>query len=131
MFGDVTKNLKRSKELLIQSASIAHFKEAQDARLRLIEEFRMRREQEERNQTMTTVKWLSSVSWNVQHEDIQEKRREFAGTTRWIFNTALFRDWLRKDESCSPIFWLYGIPGAGDSIALVRHSQRWMLIGNF
>ena len=130
-FGDVAKNLERSRELLIQSASITHFQEAQDARLRLIEEFKMRREQEERSQMMTTINWLSSIEWDVRHETIQEKRREFPGTARWIFNSAPFCDWLRKDEDCSLVFWLYGVPGAGDSMALVRQSQRWMLIGPF
>lgn len=123
-FGDVAKNLQRSKELLLQSASISHFQEAQDARLLIIQHFRAQREHERLEQTKTTVDWLSSVSCNDEHEKIQGKRREFPGTTGWIFNTASFCEWLRNDETCSPEFWLYGIPGAGIYMALVYDPQR-------
>lgn len=120
-FRDVAKNLERSKELLVQSASVSHFQEAQDARLRMIQDSQDQREHERLEQTMTTVNWLSSVSWSDQHERIQEKRRPFPGTTRWVFNTTPFCDWLRNYETCDPIFWLYGIPGAGNDMALVPH----------
>lgn len=123
-FGDVIKNLERSKELLVQSASVSHFQEAQDARLFFIQEFRAQREHERREQTMTTVNWLSSVSSKDEHDKIQEKRREFPGTTQWVFNTASFCGWLRNDESYSPVFWLHGIPGAGNAMILVPYSQR-------
>ena len=97
-FGDVAKNLERSKELLVQSASVSHFQEAQDARLLIIRELKAQREHERREQTITTVNWLSSVSRNDQHERIKEKRREFPGTARWIFEKGPFCDWLRNDE---------------------------------
>ena len=112
-FGDVAKNLERSKELLVQSASISQFREAQDTRIIIIRRFEAQMEHERLEQTFTTINWLSSVSWNDEHERIQGKRLEFPGTSRWVFDTAPFREWLRTTESCSPVFWLYGIPGAG------------------
>ena len=115
-FGDVVKNLERSKELLFQSASVSQFQEAQDSRLLIIGELKAQREHERHERKMTTVNWLSCVSWSDQHEEIQMKRREFPGTARWTFTTAPFCDWLRNDERCSPIFWLYGIPGAGEDM---------------
>lgn len=130
-FGDVAKNLERSKELLVQSASVSHFQEAQNARLLIIREFRAQREHERHEQKITTIDWLSSVSWNDQHEKIQEKRLHFPDTTLWIFNTASLCDWLRNDENCSPVFWLYGIPGAGNDTAHVSHLERRTLINHF
>ena len=115
-FGDVFKNLERSKELLVQSASVSHFQEAQDSRLLIVGELKVQREHERLERRMTTVNWLSSVSWSDQHEEIQRKRREFPGTARWTFTTAPFCDWLGNHDSCSPIFWLYGIPGAGKDL---------------
>lgn len=115
-FEDVAKNLERSKELLVQSAGISQFKEAQDTRIITIRRFEAQIEHERLQQTVTTVNWLSSVSCNDNHETIQEKRREFPGTTRWVFNTAPFCNWLQDYESCSPVFWLYGVPGAGNEM---------------
>ena len=121
-FGDVAKNLERSRELLIQSASISHFQEAQDARLFITRDFEARKEDEKLKQKTATVNWLSSVSLTDQHQEIQEKRSP--GTARWIFNTAPFCNWLRNDGTYSPVFCLYGIPGAGIGRALVPQLQR-------
>lgn len=123
-FEDVAKNLGRSKELLLQSANISQFQEAQDTRLIIIRRFEAQMEHERLQQTTTTVNWLFGVSCHDQHEKIQEKRREFLGTTRWVFNTASFCDWQHNYESYSPVFCLYGIPGAGNDMALASHSQR-------
>ena len=129
-FGDVVKNLERSKELLVQSASINQFREAQDTRIILIQGFEARMKHERLEQMTTTINWLSSISWNDEHEKIQEKRLEFPGTARWVFDTAPFCDWLRSYESCSPVFWLYGIPGAGNDVPCAS-STTLTLISHF
>ena len=115
MFGDVAKNLQRSKELLIQSASVTHFQEAQEARLLLTQECNAQKERHEQHQRLAVISWLSHISCDLLHAELQETRQRFPDTTRWIFDTAQMCEWLRKDDSSSLILWLCGIPGAGES----------------
>lgn len=122
MFDDVVKNLQRSKELLVQTASVWHFQNAQDARLLMIKQFEALREKDEQDRRLNVVNWLSPVSCQFSHECVQGRRRAFPDTTRWIFETTVMHEWIRSDEASSPILWLSGIPGAGS-----LHSRLIML----
>ncbi|KAL2041207.1 hypothetical protein N7G274_006152 [Stereocaulon virgatum] len=116
LFGDVTKNLQRSKELLIQSASVTHFQEAQDARLLLTREFSAQRDRHQEQQRLAVVSWLSHTPCDFLHVELQDMRHKYPDITRWIFDTVQISEWLRKDGPSSPILWLCGIPGAGERI---------------
>ncbi len=117
MFGDVVEKLRRSKELLIQTASISEFQEAQNARLLITREFEAQRERDEKEQRLSVVEWLSHVTCQAQHEELQERRSVFPSTTRWIFDTIAAREWFRNDDKTGLILYIYGIPGAGKSWA--------------
>lgn len=113
MFGDVTKKLERSKELLLQSANVAHFHEAQEARLIFSREIEALTERTKKDRMLAVIDWLSPTSSYVDHEELQEKRREFPDTTRWIFEESCMRDWLRIEGNANSMFWICGTPGAG------------------
>lgn len=118
MFGDVLKNLERSRDLLFQSANVAHFQEAQEARILFSKEFRDRLEREKQEKRLALIDWLSpsdnpNYSVHDQHVELQGRRRQFPLTTQWLFNMGVMRGWMRKSDVSSPIFWLSGIPGAG------------------
>lgn len=113
MFGDVVKKLERSKELLLHSADIAHYQEAQEFRLRFAREFEAQLEETRKKRMLTVIDWLSPTSCDVDHEELQQKRDEFPDTTRWIFTQKSMRHWLQPDGKSNPIFWICGIPGAG------------------
>ena len=113
MFGDVIKKLERSKLLLLQSANVEHFQEAQEARLIFSREIEALAERTKKDRMLTVIDWLSPTSCCGDHEELQEKRREFPNTTRWIFRESCMHDWLRFDQGAKPMFWLCGIPGAG------------------
>ena len=81
MFGDVIKKLERSKELLLQSANIVHFREAQDARLLFTREFENQEKKRNNDRTLAVIEWLSPVSCNIDHEELQSMRREYPDTT--------------------------------------------------
>ena len=113
MFGDVIKKLERSKELLLQSANVAHFHEAQEARLLFSREIEVLEERAKKDRMLTVIDWLSPTSCFGDHEELRGKRREFPDTARWILREPSMRDWLRNDDDAKPIFWICGIPGAG------------------
>ena len=112
-FGDVIKKLERSKELLLQSASIAHFQEAQEGRILFAREFEAQSERTKQDRMLAVIDWLSAASSDVDHEVLQKKRREVPLITRWIFEESSMRSWLHTKGSYSPIFLICGIPGAG------------------
>ena len=116
MFGDVLKKLERSKELLLQSANIAHFHEAQEARQLFSMELEALSERTKEDRMLTVVDWLSPVSCSVDHEELQAKRHEFPQTTRWIFKQSTIREWLQTDDSTKCMLWICGIPGAGKTV---------------
>ena len=113
MFGDVIKKLERSKELLLQSAGIAHFQEAQEGRLLFTREFEAQLERTKQDRMLAVIDWLSPVSTYVDHEELQRNRSEFPHTTLWIFEESSMQTWLHTKGRSSPIFWICGIPGAG------------------
>ena len=128
LFGDVLKNLERSRDLLLQSASIAHFQEAQEARIQFTQEFKNRVKREKQEQRLAVIEWLSADQTkrvtSEEHMELQQRRAEFPLTTQWLFNMAAMRGWLRKSDASSPTFWLSGIPGAGN----VNHPQSILSI---
>ena len=113
MFGDVVKKLERSKELLLQSTSLAHFQEAQNNRLLLSKELEEQSDRMKKNRKLTVVEWLSPIFCRDNHEELQRKRQEYPHTTRWITQEPSLRRWIRPDETTNQIFWVHGIPGAG------------------
>ena len=113
LYGDVVKNLQRSKDLLIQTASIWHFQEAQDARVRTSQEFEAQKCSHDRQRRFFVIDWLSHVSCQEQHEELRHKRRLYPESTHWIFSTAQFIKWSSGSESSNPVLWIFGIPGAG------------------
>ena len=114
MFGDVIQNLERSKTLLVQSASVSHFQEAQEARILFCKHFEAQRESEEQHRHRTVIDWLSHVSFDTFHDELRDTRKKYPGTTQWIFDSAPFRGWFQSNDNASPLFWLCGIPGAGN-----------------
>lgn len=120
MFGDVIKKLERSRELLLHSANIAHYQEAQahykevqSFRLLFAQEFEAQLERTRNDRKLMVMNWLSSTSCDVDHEELQRKRNEFPDTARWIFKEDSMCRWLQPDGISNPMFWICGIPGAG------------------
>lgn len=113
MFGDLVNKMSRSKELLIQAASVSEFQEAQNARLLITREFEAQRERDEKEQKLSVNEWLSHVTCHSQHEELQERRRVFPSTTRWIFDTTAASEWFRDDDESGLVLYVDGIPGAG------------------
>jgi hypothetical protein len=113
MFDDVLRNLERSKQLLLTSADIAHFREAQEARFKFqdyIVEERNRARIERKSRVRT---WLKPRLHMSQHHDLCQVRQQYPQTTKWIFQELAWKDWLRTSRDTARVLWLSGIPGAG------------------
>ena len=114
MFEDILKKLSRSRELLLQSAHIAHFQESQEARRDISRDFQILLEEQQHTRRLAVMDRLSIEStWKTQHREIRELRLKIPQTTRWIFKEPAMMNWLEGSESASRILWLRGIPGAG------------------
>ncbi|KAF6218628.1 hypothetical protein HO133_005979 [Letharia lupina] len=113
LYGDVVKNLQGSKELLIQTASVWHFREAQDARLRISQEFEAQNYRDDQHRKSFVVDWLSHVSCQNRHEELRQEQRLYSASTRWVFDTTQLSEWSWGSETSSPVLWISGIPGAG------------------
>jgi len=114
MFGDVLKKLDRSRDLLLQSANLAHFQESQEARILFAKEIEAMLSEKQNQRRLAVVEWLSSEpSSTIQHEEIRKIRDMLPQTTRWIFSQSQMLDWLKRADYTPGTFWLCGIPGAG------------------
>lgn len=113
LYGDVVKNLQGSKELLIQTASVWHFQEAQDSRMRISLEFEAQKRRDDQHRQSSVLDWLSHVSCQNRHEELRQERRVYPDSTRWVFNTTQVSEWFWGSETSSPVLWISGIPGAG------------------
>jgi hypothetical protein len=113
MFGDVLKNLERSKDLLMQAADVAHFQEAQETRLFWVKDYEERRERDKKARMVAVIEWLSSDhTYRVKQQALRRIRSHLPQTTQWILKDPRIKDWLEHSEI--PTFWLCGIPGAGN-----------------
>lgn len=115
MFQDVLENLERSKGLLYRSADIASFREAQDSRTLFKQQFDAQEMLEMNDRRSTALEWLSHESCDRSHEELQETRKRFPNTARWVFHEEVLKGWLGGQVRDQP-FWISGIPGAGDKI---------------
>ena len=122
LFGDVVANLNRSRQLLLDAASVAHYTAANDARLRLSKQIETDKEVETQRRRQAVHDWLSAVNCENFQNDLRDIREEFIGTTDWIHNNQLFRRWMTGSTGEDRLFWLSGIPGAGKF--LVSFSER-------
>ncbi len=120
LFGDVLKNLERSKQLLLTLADVSHFQEVQhhfletqQHRLKTQEEYKRDKEVEEKDKTFTVLDWLSPLSQLNQHNRIKQDREEFPLATQWLLNDPSWRDWIHEEGGDLAIFWVSGIPGSG------------------
>ena len=115
MYGDVVQTIARSRDLLIQIASVREFEEAQDARKRISQEFSELRSREEEHRRTLVVDRLSHVCCDDRHEQLRAEIGLYPESTRWVFNETKVSEWLHGLEANDLTLWVFGIPGAGMS----------------
>jgi hypothetical protein len=113
VFDDILKKLKRSKDLLLQSANLAHFEESQEARIFAAKKFQVLVDDQRRRERLEIMELLSAKQdFGMLHRELQDIRSMLPQTTRWIYKESEMINWIDGKET---IFWLCGLPGAGMS----------------
>ena len=116
MFGDILKKLDRSRDLILQSANVAHFQKSQEARILFTKEMELLLDEKQNQRRIAITDWLSSEpSSAIQQQELRKIRAMLPQTTRWIFSRPQMSDWLKRTDYTPCTFWLCGIPGAGMS----------------
>ena len=123
MFGDILKNLERSKDALFRSADIAHFREAQDARSLFTQHYQAQVRQETLEKIMTVRQWLKYQSCDRYHEELRERREGFPETTKWVLRERVMMEWLTGSTRRDQPFWISGIPGAGNVLPYIAKKE--------
>jgi hypothetical protein len=113
MFDDVLRNLERSKQLLLTSADVAHFREAQEARFKFQDYIKEEGNRARRERKSRVRSWLKPHPHTNQHHDLRQVRQQYPQTAKWIFQELAWKDWLRTSRDTARVLWLSGIPGAG------------------
>jgi len=116
IFGDILKKLDRSRDLILQSANIAHFQESQEARILFTKEMAVLLDEQHNQRRIAIMDWFSSETNSaIQHQELRKIRAMLPQTTRWIFSQPQMLGWLKHTDYTPCTFWLCGIPGAGMS----------------
>ena len=117
LFGDVVGNLARSKQLLLETANVAHYTAANDARILLSKSYEIESEAETQRRKQVVQGWISAAGCEDIHNNLRERRRNFPGTATWIYHNKAFVQWMNEASTNNGVFWLSGIPGAGGPYA--------------
>ncbi|KAH8587440.1 hypothetical protein B0O99DRAFT_747604 [Bisporella sp. PMI_857] len=117
MFGDILKKLDRSRDLVLQSANLAHFQDSQEARIRFSKEMEVLLDEKQNQRRIAIMDWLSAEPGSkIQHQELRKVRAMLPQTTRWIFSQPQMLGWLKRTDYAPCTFWLCGIPGAGKTV---------------
>jgi hypothetical protein len=120
-FKPILSDFQRHRELLDCSASLVQIQESRDARLHAQETFATLAEERIRTNMLTVINWLSAADPSEDQEACTAVRQDIHDTGRWILKEPIVKDWLDPDECSVNIFWLNGIPGAGEfNFPLIR-----------
>jgi hypothetical protein len=105
----------RHRELIERKASLEQIQESRDARVQFQASFAALEREANLAKTLAVVSWLSAADAALNQEDFAAERQVVPGSGRWILEEPKIKDWLDPADSSVPIFWLNGIPGAGDA----------------
>lgn len=107
--------LVQQEILMNQSATTASLltklHELQQPFLRIGQDVSAIRDQLSQDERLKVFHWLSTVPCETYHSDGYKKILK--GTGLWLLQHPEFKAW--QISSCSSIFWIHGIPGAGKS----------------
>jgi hypothetical protein len=107
--------MTRHRELIERRANLEQIQESRDARLQSQASFAVLEREANLAKTLAVVNWLSAADAGLDQEDFAAKRQVVPDSGRWILEESKVKNWLEPADSSLPIFWLNGIPGAGNA----------------
>ncbi|KAJ3536177.1 hypothetical protein NM208_g5825 [Fusarium decemcellulare] len=124
-------NLRRHKQLIEGRASLVEFETVQNLRISSQTHFRDSREAEARRRRTAVFQWLASPDVEAVHERHVKARSSNPESCRWMLHDARFQQWFDPLYCSTPLLWVNGKPGAGESLSeppipsaiLIKHHQ--------
>jgi hypothetical protein len=108
-------NILRYRELIEHQASVVQIQDALDTRLRSQASFAILEQNQNHTKKLAVLNWLSATDASLDQEAFSMTRQEVPNSSSWILQEPAIQSWLDPDDSIVPVFWLNGIPGAGES----------------
>ena len=92
-----------------------HLQQYKEDRTRMFEAFERRQEEDNDNKFRAIMLWLCDTDNKVEFEKACTARAESPATGEWILENVKVKDWKDEVMPSSPVLWMHGIPGAGES----------------
>lgn len=119
-FNAILVNLQRHKHLVENQASLIHFEQYQEDRVKTEANFRKIQEEGDRHQRMTLANWLSGA------DSMEDQRRASSARTKWpqsglwLLQDDQVKRWMEASYPLSPCLWINGKPGSGKQFQRMR-----------
>jgi hypothetical protein len=96
-------------------ASLIHFEQYQEDRIKTEANFRKIQEEGNRHQQMTVANWLSAAG-STADQRLESSRIRCPQSGLWLLQDGQVKRWMDSSYPLSPCLWINGKPGAGKSI---------------
>ena len=129
-FSGLLENIRRNQHLVESQANLIQFKQLKEANLAHFEQLfqemhtaRLKAEVEsrsfedvEKSRRLGILRaWLSAAPASLDYENFIRKLKDYPESGLWLVNDDRIQSWLNPDTCGSPLLWVNGIPGAGES----------------
>jgi hypothetical protein len=109
-------DLVRHRELIESTASLERIQESRDAQLQFQASFAALEQEQTHTRTLTVISWLSAADPDEDQTTFSSTRnKNIPNTGRWILDVPSIQAWLDPNITSTPIVWVNGKPGAGES----------------
>jgi hypothetical protein len=114
-FKPILNDLVRHRELIESTASLEQIQESRDARLQLQASFSALEQEQIHTKTLAVISWLSAADSDSDQATFCSARHDVPNTGRWILDVPSIQAWLDTNKTSTPIVWVNGKPGLGES----------------
>ena len=115
-FKPILNDLVRHRELIESTASLERIQESRDSQLQFQASFAALEQEQTYTRTLAVINWLSAADADEDQTRFSSTRYEnISNTGRWILDVPSIQAWLDPNITSTPIVWVNGKPGAGES----------------
>ena len=110
-------NIRRHCQLIQNRATLSEYEDARRSREKAessLEELKSASLSRRRDAVLS---WLSPAQLDAIHERHVEARSENPDAGKWLLDNAAMKEWLHPLFCSTPLLWLKGKPGAGQSLS--------------
>lgn len=105
--------MRHHKHLVETRATLAEYHEAKTARQQAILKYEEDEKHEVARRKEYIVKWLSASDSSTDQDRGVAARQDHAESGKWLLKEEKYRVWSGPSNTCLPLLWINGMPGAG------------------